>query len=85
MLCANGRGRFGGQIAGGHRKTFLRPRQPLCAVPALRELESASRVSLFVRCCHSTHSLLFRGFLGVAGGGSAAVCDPKPSVSICSV
>ena len=32
----------------------------------------------FVRCCHSTHILLFRGFPGVAGGRSPAVCDPNP-------
>ena len=44
--CANGRGRFGGQTAGGHPKASPRPRQPLFAVPALRELESACRVSL---------------------------------------
>ena len=32
--------------AGGPRKAFPRPRQPLFAVPALRELESACRVSI---------------------------------------
>ena len=31
-----------------------------------------------MRCCHSTHSLLFRDSLRVAGG-SAAVCGPNPS------
>ena len=37
---------WGEQTAGGHPKALPRPRQPLLAVPALRELESASRVSL---------------------------------------
>ena len=31
----------------------------------------------FVRCCHSTHSLLFRVLPG-SPEGSAAVCDPNP-------
>ena len=43
---ANGRGRFGGQIAGGHPKAFPWPKKPLFAVPALRELESACTVSI---------------------------------------
>ena len=43
---ANGRGRFGGQIARGHPKAFAQPRQPLFALPALRELECACRVSI---------------------------------------
>ena len=32
----------------------------------------------FVRCCHSTHSLLFRVFRGFGGEVSAAVCDLNP-------
>ena len=44
--CLNGRGRSGGQTAGGHPKAFPRPRQPLFAVPALRELDSACRFSI---------------------------------------
>ena len=51
---ANGRGRPGGQTARGHRKAFPRPRKPLLAVPASRELESACRVSI-ARCCHKYH------------------------------
>ena len=43
---ANGRGRFGEQAAGGHPKASPRPKQPLFGVPALRELESACRVSI---------------------------------------
>ena len=43
---AKGRSRFGGQIAGDHPKAFPRPRQPLFAVPAVGELESACRVIL---------------------------------------
>ena len=46
LQCVNGLGRSGGQTAGGHPKAFPRPRQPLSAVPALRELESACRVSI---------------------------------------
>ena len=30
-----------------------------------------------MRCCHTTHSLLFRVFRE-SPGGSAAVCDPNP-------
>ena len=37
---------FWGQIAGGHPRASPRPRQPLFAVPALRELKSACRVSI---------------------------------------
>ena len=71
---ANGHGRFGGQTAGGHPKAFPWPQKPLFAVPALRELESACRVSILrdaVTVC----------FLGTFGGfpeGSAAVRDPNP-------
>ena len=43
---ANGRGRSGGQAAGGDSNAFPRLKQPLFAVPALRELESACRVSI---------------------------------------
>ena len=42
----NGGGRSGGQTAKGDSKTFPRLKQPLFAVQALRELESASRVSI---------------------------------------
>ena len=55
-------GRFGGQTAGGHPKAFPRPGQPLLPVPAVRELESACRVSV-LRCCHSAHGLLFMGWM----------------------
>ena len=44
--CVDGRGRFGGQTAGGHPKAFSWARQALFAVPALREFESACRVSI---------------------------------------
>ena len=55
LQCVNGRGCFGEQIAGGH--------------------PGGTRKCLqgehFVRCCHRTHRLFFRGFPGVAvwGGG----------------
>ena len=39
-------GRSGGQTAGGDSKAFPRLKQPLFAAPALRELESACRVSI---------------------------------------
>ena len=45
----SGRGRSRGQIAGRDPKMIPRPRQPLFAVPALRELESACRVGLTSR------------------------------------
>ena len=45
-ICSIGRGRSGGQTAEGHPKASPRPRQPLLAVPALKELESACRVSI---------------------------------------
>ena len=44
---ANGRGRCGGQTAGGDPEALPRLKQPLFAVPALRELESACRVSIW--------------------------------------
>ena len=47
LECANGRGRSGGQAARGHPKACPRPRLPLSAVPALKELKSACRVSIF--------------------------------------
>ena len=62
-------GRAVRQTAGGYSNAFPRLKQPLFAVSASRELESASRVVFFVRCCHSTHSLLFRVLRGSRGGG----------------
>ena len=47
IYCVNGRGRSGEQTAGGHPKASPRPRQPHFAGPALRELESACRLSIF--------------------------------------
>ena len=48
-------------------------------------LTTPPRIDILCRCCHNTHSRLFMGFSGGRRGGSAAVCDPKPSASICSV
>ena len=45
-MCANGRGHFGEETAGGHPNAFPRSRLPLFAVLALRELESACRVGI---------------------------------------
>ena len=55
---------FGGQAAGGHTKASPRPRWPLFAVPAWRELESACGVSIL-----SDAESAFQGLSGVAGGG----------------
>ena len=46
LQCVNGRSLFGGQAARGYPKAFPRLRLPLFAVPALREHESACRVSI---------------------------------------
>ena len=62
-------------------KAFPWLRQPLLAVPALRELEKCLQGEFFVRCCHSTYRLLVRASPGVAREAqqpSAAVCDPDP-------
>ena len=48
LFRANGRGRPGGQTAEGDSKAFPRLKQPLFAVPALRELESACGVRLLL-------------------------------------
>ena len=61
------------------------PRQPLFAVPALRELESACRVSILWDAVQTVPTgLLFRDSAGVAKGLSSSL-RPKPSASICSV
>ena len=57
--------------------------QPLFAVPALRELESACRVSICEMLSQYPQSA-FRGSPRVAGGVSSSL-RPKPSASICSV
>ena len=49
--------------------------------PLQRQQWESSKVHaglVFLRCCHSTHGLLFRGSAGITPGGSAAVCDPNP-------
>ena len=79
LQCVNGCGCFGGQTAGGHPQAFPRPRQPLFAVPALRELKGVWRGEHFVRCCHSAHSLLHKGFPGGRQGGLSSSCDPNPA------
>ena len=67
FLCrANGRGRSGGQTAGGDSKTF-----------PLRELESAFRV-VFCEMPVTVPTVCFSGFSEGRRGGSAAVCDPNP-------
>ena len=64
-----------------HLNASPRPRQPLFEVPALRELESACRVGiLWDAVTLPTVCFFFMGFQG-SPGGSAAVCDPKPSAA----
>ena len=73
----NGRGRSGEQTAGGHPKASPRPGQPPFAGPALRELESACRLSIFEMLSQYPRSA-FQGFCRCHQRGSAAVCDPSP-------
>ena len=69
----------GGQTAGEHQKAFPRPRQPFFAVPALRELEGACRVSILCDAVTVHPQSAFHGVLqGGHQRGSAAVCDPNP-------
>ena len=74
---ATGRGHSGGQTARGDPKTFPRLKQPLFAVPALREPESACRVSIFCKMLSQYPQSAFQGSPRVAGV-SAVVCDPNP-------
>ena len=77
LQCVSGRGRSGGQIAGGHPKASPWPRQPLCSA-GIERARKCLQGFHFMRCCHSTHGLHFRGSVGVTRGGAAAVCDPNP-------
>ena len=75
------RGRFGGQIAGGHPKAFLWPRQPLFAVLALRERESSKVLAGLAFCemlSEYPQAALHGRFSAGRREGSAAVCDPNP-------
>ena len=75
---ANGRGRSGGQTAGGDSKAFPRRKWPLFTMPALRALESACRVSILWDAV-TVPTVCFSGFSeGRRGGGSAAACNPNP-------
>ena len=60
LYCVNGRGRFGGQTAGGHPS--------LCSA-GIERTRKCLQGYHFVRCCHSTHSLLFMGFFAGRRGG----------------
>ena len=82
--CANGRGRSGGQIARGHPKASPRPRQLPFLAPALRELESACRVSIF-RDAVTVRTVCFSGALRRSPEGVSSSLRPKPPASICSV
>ena len=78
LYCANGRGRFGGQTAGRHPKASPRPRQPLFAVSALRELESACRVSILWDAV-AVPTVCFSGALRGSPEGVSSSLRPKPS------
>ena len=62
-------------------KAFPWPRQPaLFCSAGIERTRECLQGEHFVRCCHSTHSPLFRFFSRGClrrGGGSAAVCDPN--------
>ena len=50
-------------------KGFLRPTQPLFSSAGIERARKCLQGEHFVRCCHSTYSLLFSGFRGSSGGG----------------
>ena len=54
-------------------KGLPRLRQPLFAARALIELDSACRVSILLRCCRSTHGLLFRALRRSLEGVSSSL------------
>ena len=85
LKCVNGRGRSGGQAAVEQPKASPRPRQSPFAVTAVRELESACRVSMFLRCCHSTHGLLLRGSAGVTRRGKQQFAAQTLSVQLLGI
>ena len=60
------------------QKAFPRPRQPLFAVPALRELESACRLGILWDAVTVPTVCFSWGSPGGRRGGSTAVCDPNP-------
>ena len=68
---------FGGRTAEGHAQAFPRPRQPLFAVPAVRGLESACRVSILWGAV-TVPAVCFSEIFGDRYRGSAAVCDQNP-------
>ena len=66
---------LGDRLPEVNQKPFLGPGSFFLQCWHRERARSACRVSILLRCCHSTHSLLFRGSPGVA---SAAVRDPNP-------
>ena len=78
LHCVSGRGRSGDRLPEGTQKPLLRPRQTPFAALALRELESACRVSIFWDAV-TVPMVCFSGVLRGSPEGSAAVCDPNPS------
>ena len=72
-------GRFGGQTAGGHPKASPRRRQPLFAVLALRELESACRVCTLWYAVTVPMVCFSEILRGSSVGVSSTVLRPKTS------
>ena len=82
---ANGRGRSGGQTAGGDSSAFPQLKEPLFAVPALRELKFKVLAGLvFCEMLSQYAQSAFQGSPRVHGRVSSSL-RPKPSASICSV
>ena len=61
----NGRGRFGGQIA---KSLSSGQAASLCSA-GIERTRKCLQGEHCVRCCHSAHSLVFRGFQVVVEGG----------------
>ena len=60
-ICVNGRGRFGGQTAGGHPKSLSSAQAASLCSAGIERARKCLQAWHFLRCCHSTHGLVFRG------------------------
>ena len=69
------------------QKPFLGPGSLSLQSAGIERTRMCLQGEHFVRCCHSTHSLLFGGFSRGCwgGGGVSSSLRPKSSASICSV
>ena len=77
LECANGRGRFGGQTAGGHPKASPRPRQTLYSAGHW-EISKVLAGVAFVEMQSQDPQSAFQGLCRGHPRWSAAVCDPNP-------